>query len=266
MPCLIFLIAILLSFPSPGAGESRSGRYLYLSTPDGAQKEGRSSPGILIFDIDHGHKFVRRIDIPIFEEGLRGMTGNLKTHSVYYSTTNRRLGAFDLETEKVVWEKTYLACCDRSSITPDGRKSWDLKPLETGSPAAARPSESVAGDVGTDLPIDVSLASLRIEEGTLIYRDMRSGLIERVDKLNAEIAADSLQGPFRIKSAAIARGLPLTLEASTGRITDDRPLQLRLKLDLAGNKAVVNFNGALSRLAPDGSIEGVTLKIDDAKT
>lgn len=124
MPCLIFLIAIFLSFPSPGAGESRTGRYLYLSTPDGAQKDGRSSPGILIFDIDDGHKFVRRIDIPIFEEGLRGFTGNLKTHSVYYSTTNRRLGAFDLETEKIVWEKTYDAGCDRSSITMDGQKLY----------------------------------------------------------------------------------------------------------------------------------------------
>ena len=35
--------------------------YLYLSTPDGAQSEGRSGNGILIFDIDHGHKFVKRI-------------------------------------------------------------------------------------------------------------------------------------------------------------------------------------------------------------
>lgn len=124
MPCLIFLIAIFLSFSSLSAEESRTGRYLYLSTPDGAQKEGRSSPGILVFDIDHGHKFVRRIDIPIFEEGLRGFTGNLKTHSVYYSTTNRRLGAFDLETEKVIWEKTYDAGCDRSSITMDGQKLY----------------------------------------------------------------------------------------------------------------------------------------------
>ncbi len=98
--------------------------YLYLSTPDGAQEEGRSAPGILIFDIDNGHKFVRRIDIPIFKEGLRGFTGNAQTHRVYYSTTNRRMGAFDLETEKMVWEKTYPAGCDRSSITMDGKKIY----------------------------------------------------------------------------------------------------------------------------------------------
>ncbi len=105
-------------------------RLLYMSTPDGAQKEGRSKKGpddfagILVFDIDDGHKFVKRIEVPIFKEGLRGFTGHGKNHCVYYSTTNRRLGCFDVLAEKVVWEKLYDAGCDRSSITPDGKKIY----------------------------------------------------------------------------------------------------------------------------------------------
>lgn len=124
MRLLIWSLAISLSLANLAFGQSQTRRYLYLSMPDGAQEENRSSPGILIFDIDNGHKFVRRIDIPIFKEGLRGFTGNARTHRVYYSTTNRRLGAFDLETEKIVWEKTYPAGCDRSSITMDGKKIY----------------------------------------------------------------------------------------------------------------------------------------------
>ncbi len=114
------LLSSVLAF-----GQSGTKRYLYMSTPDGAQQEGRAEgAGILVFDIDDGHKLARRIDIPIFEEGLRGFAGNLKTHSVYYSSTNRRVGAFDLETEKVVWEKTYDGGADRSSITMDGKKIY----------------------------------------------------------------------------------------------------------------------------------------------
>ncbi len=124
MRYLISFFAISLSITNLALGESQTKRYLYMSTPDGAQEPGRSGTGILIFDIDNGHKFVRRIDIPIFKEGLRGFTGNAQTHRVYYSTTNRRLGAFDLETEKIVWEKTYPAGCDRSSITMDGKKIY----------------------------------------------------------------------------------------------------------------------------------------------
>jgi len=100
-------------------------RYLYLSMPDGAQTEGRSGFGILVFDIDDGHKLVRRIQLPGlktgFTEGLRGFTGSARTRCVYYSTTERRLGCFDVEEEKVLWEKTYAAGCDRSSITEDGK-------------------------------------------------------------------------------------------------------------------------------------------------
>lgn len=119
------LVAISLCLAALAPAQSQTKRYLYLSTPDAAQKEGRTEgQGILIFDIDDGHKFVRRIDIPSFKEGLRGFTGNLKTHRAYFSTSNRRVGAFDLETEKIVWDRTYEAGADRSSITMDGKKIY----------------------------------------------------------------------------------------------------------------------------------------------
>src|SRR5258708_4136474 len=117
-------LTIFLSIAAVAFGQSQTKRYLYMSTPDAAQKDYRSGQGILIFDIDQGHKFVRRIDIPTFQEGLRGFTGNLKTHCAYFSTSNRRVGAFDLETEKIVWSKTYDAGVDRSSITLDGKKIY----------------------------------------------------------------------------------------------------------------------------------------------
>ena len=132
----ILLLLALLSFGfATTAAESKLHRYLYLGTPDGAQ-EGGSGKGILVFDIDDGHKFVRRIDIP-FPEGLRGFCGNVRRHAVYYSTTNRRLGAFDLESEKILWEKQYDSGCDRACITPDGKKlyvptGWWLKATNSG--------------------------------------------------------------------------------------------------------------------------------------
>ncbi|HYV25993.1 MAG TPA: hypothetical protein VFA77_00535 [Candidatus Eisenbacteria bacterium] len=120
---IIFLLAILAA-PSLNAADSTLKRYLYVSTPDGAQMDSGSGIGLLVFDIDNGHRFVRRIEVPIFKEGLRGLCGNAKRHAVYYSTTNRRLGAFDLETEKILWEQTYEAGCDRVCITPDGKKLY----------------------------------------------------------------------------------------------------------------------------------------------
>ena len=119
------LIAAFVVLPLAGLAETGEvQRLLYLSMPDGAQKEGRSKPGILIFDIDDNHKFLRRIDLPIFQEGLRGFAGNLDRRSVYYSSTNHRLGRFNLETEEKVWERVYDVGCDRSSVTLDGKKVY----------------------------------------------------------------------------------------------------------------------------------------------
>ena len=116
--CLVF------TFASSGLAQQQTRRFLYASSPDGAQSDGRSGTGILVFDIDNGHKFVRRIEVPSFKEGIRGFTGNAKNHCVYFSTTNRRLGCIDVETDKVVWERQYDGGCDRSSVTPDGTKIY----------------------------------------------------------------------------------------------------------------------------------------------
>lgn len=118
----LFIVALLLS--SSALAEPQVRRYLYASSPDGAQSDGRSGTGILVFDIDNEHKFVRRIDVPIFKEGIRGFTGSAKNHCVYFSTTNRRLGCIDVETDKVLWDRQYDAGCDRSCITPDGKKIY----------------------------------------------------------------------------------------------------------------------------------------------
>ena len=115
------LLALCLTLCLLTSTSAEVRRYLYCSTPDGAQRAGKSGNGILVFDIDNGHKFVRRIDIPIFKEGLRGFTGCTATKRLYFGTTNKRMGCFDIESDKVIWNRTYDRGCDRSCITPDGK-------------------------------------------------------------------------------------------------------------------------------------------------
>lgn len=119
MKCFLSTAFVALSLSVAITAEPGLKRYLYLSTPDAAQMSD-ARPGILVFDIDEGHRFVRRIDVPEFKEGLRGFCGNLVRRAAYYSMTSGRLGAWDLEAEKVLWENTFPAGCDRACITPDG--------------------------------------------------------------------------------------------------------------------------------------------------
>ena len=130
------LIALALTLLLHITARSEDGvhRYLYCATPDGAQMQSGSGKGIVVFDIDNGFKFVRRIEIARFANGIRGMTGCLATHSLYYSSSNHELGCYDLEADKIVWEERYQVGCDRSCVTPDGSKIyvptgyWDQRP------------------------------------------------------------------------------------------------------------------------------------------
>lgn len=112
----------LLSSVSASFAEEELHRYLYAVTPDGAQMESSSGEGLLVFDIDHDFKLVKRLALGNLSGGVRGLTGCLAAHSLYYSTTTQRMGRFDLEAEKVVWEQQYSGGCDRSSAMLDGSK------------------------------------------------------------------------------------------------------------------------------------------------
>ena len=118
------VFAVLLGVIVSGAqaADEANHRYLYLATPDGAQMESASGKGILVFDIDAGFKFVRRIAIENLEGGVRGLTGCLATHSLYYSTTAKEMGRFDLETDTVVWDRKFSGGCDRSAVMLDCSK------------------------------------------------------------------------------------------------------------------------------------------------
>jgi len=91
-----------------------------MTTPDAAQPGG-SGEGLLLFDIDHGHQFVRRIDVPSFKEGVRGVSACAHTGRLYVTTSGHRLVCIDLKTDAVLWEHKYDTGCDRAAITPDGQ-------------------------------------------------------------------------------------------------------------------------------------------------
>jgi len=102
-----------------------SGRYMYVAVPGIRNYLGYGGHGILVFDMDNNHRFVKRIKT----QGLRndGIPSNVKgvavsvpLNSIYVSTL-QTLQRIDLTTEKVIWERTYEGGCDRMSISPDGK-------------------------------------------------------------------------------------------------------------------------------------------------
>src|SRR3954469_9893732 len=120
------LAAVLLAVGARAADTKLpDGRYLFAATPGIRDYLEFGGHGVLVFDIDHGHRFVKRIaSSGVDEKGkplnVKGICAHAGTQRLYVSTI-KTLMAFDLTTDKMVWEKTLEGGCDRMSITPDGK-------------------------------------------------------------------------------------------------------------------------------------------------
>ena len=107
--------------PPPIAGLQRR---LYVVCPGIRDYLEFGGAGILVFDIDHGHKFVKRIETPASREAkpdnIKGVCADAASKRLYFATRSK-LYAMDLITEQPLWEQALPGGTDRMSITPDGK-------------------------------------------------------------------------------------------------------------------------------------------------
>jgi DNA-binding beta-propeller fold protein YncE len=123
---LAAVLAVTGFVPQTAAqGPDRKERhYLYVVSPGIRDYLQFGGAGILVFDMDNGHKFVKRIETPASREekpdNIKGVCACAATKKLYF-TTRKKLYCLDLVTEKTLWEKALPGGTDRMSITPDGK-------------------------------------------------------------------------------------------------------------------------------------------------
>ena len=124
---------------------------LYVASPGIRNYVEYGGVGILVFDIDNGYKFVRRIptwDVPQGKkpENVKGIAASAKTGRVYVTSLSRMI-AINAVTGKKIWDKTYQGGCDRMAISPDGKNLY-IPQLEG---AAWHVVNAASGDVITTI-------------------------------------------------------------------------------------------------------------------
>jgi len=107
----------------------RDRRLVYVALPGGSAGGQFSSEmngvGIVVLDVENNFQFIKRIptwDVPasVSPEEVSGVAASPATN-MFYVATRGRLAAFDLGTDKRVWQSSYDGpCCERPEVTPDG--------------------------------------------------------------------------------------------------------------------------------------------------
>ena len=172
-------------------------KLLYVAVPGIRNYLEYGGHGVLVFDIDHGHRFVKRIPAAGLNESgqplnVKGVCANASTKRLYVGTT-RTLTCFDLRSEKILWEKPYPGGCDRMSITPDGKAIY-LPSLEG---AHWHVVDGLTGDVIKKiLPKSVGAHNtiVGVDGGRAYLAGLRSPLLSVTDATRHEVIREV--GPF----------------------------------------------------------------------
>jgi len=169
----IFITAYIPSKkPVNTTKEAITKKYLYVAVPGIRDYLGYGGHGILVFDINNDHRFVKRITTKGFHpdntpSNVKGIAVSIPLNSIYISTIES-LQRIDLATDKLVWEKQFEGGCDRMAISPDGKtmylpsfeKSfWNVVDCATGDiikkiEVNKRAHNTIYGPTGTNVYLD----------------------------------------------------------------------------------------------------------------
>ncbi|MBT5308682.1 MAG: AsmA family protein [Rhodospirillaceae bacterium] len=141
----------------------------------------------------------------------------------------------------------------------DGRVNWDFSGVEkqtkkkpklddddlTAGSGTGTERAATSGAAPTASGPDIILDSFIIEEGIVVFRDLAAGTVERVEHINADIAAASLIGPFESDGDLVLRGVPIHFDATIGKIIEGRTAPVSLALDVAPGATRLTVSGAV---------------------
>ncbi|MBI3453849.1 MAG: AsmA family protein [Rhodospirillales bacterium] len=134
------------------------------------------------------------------------------------------------------------------AVLADGRRNWDTDPEEAASVGAA----PVAGGAAAN----IRLVRLTVENGHLEWRDARNGAHFALDRFDARLSADSLDGPLRANGSAAVGGLPFGFDATVGSLIGSRPTSVALNAELRPGLARFQYRGVFGRTSGRARIEG----------
>jgi DNA-binding beta-propeller fold protein YncE len=240
----VVAVSLLFGIGKPVlADEPAIQRLLYVAAPGIRNDLQFGGAGILVFNIDGNHSFVRRIETTASRqsnpENVKGVCASAATGRLYF-TTLTRLHCVDLTSDKELWGKALPGGCDRLSITPDGKRLF--------VPSLEGPHWNVVDGQNGDVVAKIETKSgshntVASTDGTRIYcAGLKSPLLTVVDPAKNEIVGAA--GPF---SAEIR---PFTINGAKTRcyVTVNRLLGFEI-----GDLTTGKF---LERVEVKGSVAG----------
>ena len=210
---IVMVLLVMIAAGTPAATRSATPhRFLYVAEPGIRNYVEYGGVGVLVYDIDAGYKFLRRIPSQVLSDGqepenVKGIAASAATGRLYI-TTIRRLMAFDLTTDRKLWDKEMPGGADRLAVSPDGKTLY--------VPTLEGPQWNVVDGISGEIKAAVTTNSgahntIFGPDGTRVYlAGLRSTMLKVADPSTHTLVEEI--GPF----ASVIR--PFTINGSQTRV------------------------------------------------
>jgi hypothetical protein len=213
----VVMLALFLNFNLACTAIAQTGHaagtrnLLYVACPGVRNYLEYGGHGLLVFDIDQGHRWIKRIPLGGLDDNgqpinVKGVCASAVTGRIYVSTV-KTLMCVDLTTEQLLWERAYEGGCDRMSMDPRGKFIY----LPSFEGPHWNVVDAITGDVLAKLTPDSGAHNTLVgADGRFAYlAGLKSPLLAIADTSQHQIVRSV--GPF---AAAIR---PFTLNAGQTR-------------------------------------------------
>ena len=146
-------------------------------------------------------------------------------------------------------------------VGKDGRPNWDFQTAgAAASGQAGSQSSGTSGASGGDVSLpDISLGDVRLENGMVTYRDVRSGQVIELSDIQMKLSLPDLDSPVKAEGSLVWSGEKLSLDLESGNLRGLMAGQITpVTLALDSNPVTLDYKGSLTKAATpkiDGDVD-----------
>lgn len=143
-------------------------------------------------------------------------------------------------------------------VKADGTAIWMTPELQKKIDASKVVPAQPRGEMGNAFGQAISLNGIKITEGFFSYSDARKGTKTTLDKINLDIEAGSLFGPYNVEGQVGYNGQPVMLSVKSTKVADfNAAIPVQAQINLVGGGTVITYSGIFAT-KPTLELQGET--------
>lgn len=132
-------------------------------------------------------------------------------------------------------------------VKVDGTATWMTPALEQKLNLTKVVPEEPRKEISSGIIDAVAFNEVRIREGSFTYNNLQTSSKTSLDKIDVDVKADSLMGPYNASGQMLYLGQPVKIVAKTGKMSDKAATSAQAEITLAGGSTVLTFSGVFAR-------------------